>query len=69
MTDKCYRCSSTNLEAGTLKSTGGLSFYPKKPKFMSWRTSKIAIITNMCLDCGFIEIVGDLNKAHKLMPR
>lgn len=67
MNNKCCRCSSKNMEAGMLKSTGGLSFYPNKPKFMSWMTSKIGVTARMCLDCGSIEIAGDLNKARKLI--
>ncbi len=66
MTKKCIKCGSENLQSGKLQSTGNLAFYPEKTKFMTLKTSNINAMANMCMDCGFIEIIGDINKAKDI---
>ncbi len=66
MSRKCVKCGSENLESGKLQSTGKLSFYPDSTKFLSIKTSDINATANMCIDCGFIEIIGDISKAKDI---
>jgi hypothetical protein len=38
-------------------------FRPDKTKFFSPRTSDLGVSGRMCMECGFLELVGDLEKA------
>ena len=62
----CFRCGSSALETGRVQSTGRIYFYVDDPKVMTVHTANVPIIATMCLDCGTIEFVGEVNKARKI---
>ncbi len=62
---KCHRCGSTKLEPGSL-SPVSLTFRPANTKFWTMRTNDVKVLANMCLDCGLMQLVGDVKKAQTL---
>jgi predicted nucleic-acid-binding Zn-ribbon protein len=63
---KCLRCGGENLTPGKVQSSGRMCFYPENTKFMTLKTSDVPVGANLCLDCGFIEFIGDVKKAKDL---
>jgi ferredoxin-like protein FixX len=66
---KCIRCGSTQLASGWAQSTGKMYFRPDKVNFFAPRTADLSVTGIMCLDCGTIELVGDVKKAQSLIKR
>ncbi len=64
---KCIRCGSTQLASGWAQSTGKMYFRPDKVNFFAPKTADLSVTGMMCLDCGTIELVGDINKARSLI--
>ena len=64
---KCIRCGSTSFSTGWVQSTGKMYFRPDKAKFFSPRTSDLGVSGRMCMECGFLELVGDLEKAKSVV--
>ena len=64
---KCIRCGSTQLSSGYLQSTGRMSFRPKSVHFFAPKTATLSVRGRMCLECGSIDLVGDLDKAQALV--
>jgi hypothetical protein len=65
---RCLRCGGERMEPGGLHTIGGLSFYPANSTF--WTLSPtVAIQAFLCLDCGHLELVGDVKKAEALVGR
>ncbi|CAA9589388.1 hypothetical protein AVDCRST_MAG81-4679 [uncultured Synechococcales cyanobacterium] len=71
--NKCIKCGSTSLETGVVKAptdrSGRIHFYADNTKFMTLQTGAIDVYSSMCLDCGFIELIGDVQKARSLTGR
>ena len=63
---KCLRCGSTDLQPGRIQSTGKIWFTPDNAKFFTFKTSDVTVRANICLDCGTVELVGDVHKAQSL---
>jgi hypothetical protein len=63
---KCLRCGSTNLQPGRLQATGRVSFTPDNARFFTLQTSDVPVRADICLDCGTVELVGDVQKAQSL---
>ena len=63
----CYRCGSSNLQPGAIQSSGKLHFRPANAKFWTFVTADVGVDANMCMDCGAIELVGDVKKAETVM--
>lgn len=63
---KCLNCNGTNIHTGALHSTGKTHFRPSDVKFLKMETANIDVNANMCLDCGYISLTGDIEKAKKL---
>ena len=66
---KCLRCGGTKLEPGAIQSTGSIYFRPTNSSFWSFQTVDVPVQANMCLDCGTVELVGDVRKAESLVGR
>ena len=66
---KCIRCGSTQLASGWAQSTGKMYFRPDKVSFFALKTADLSVTGMMCLDCGTIELVGDVKKAQSLIKR
>jgi hypothetical protein len=62
----CLHCGSSSIERGRVQSTGRLYFRPANPRIMTVRTADIPVRASMCLDCGAIDLGGEVNKARKL---
>lgn len=54
------------MEPGGLAARGGLSFFPANCTFWTL-TPSVAIQAFLCLDCGNVELVGDVKKAEALI--
>jgi hypothetical protein len=63
---KCFRCGSTKDTSGWMQSTGKMYFRPDHVKFLTPKTADISVNGSMCLECGSIELVGDLKKLQSL---
>ena len=64
---KCSNCGSSNMQTGTLHSTGRTYFRPSGAKFLKLQTANIDISADMCLDCGSISLNGDAEKVKNLI--
>ena len=65
----CSRCGSSKLESGRVQSTGRLHFHFENPRFLTMHTGYVPIVSTMCLDCGNIDLVGEVTKARKLSKK
>jgi hypothetical protein len=54
------------MEPGGLQSRGGVSFHPANSTFWTLQPN-VAIQAFLCLDCGNLELVGDVKKAEALV--
>jgi hypothetical protein len=63
----CMRCGSTELVAGWAQSTGKVCFRPDKARFLIPKTADVPVHSIMCLECGTIELVGDVKKGRSLI--
>ena len=64
---KCLRCGGTNLEPGSIQSSGRVCFRPKRAKFISTKVADVSVKAHICIDCGHMELVGDAKKAKLLV--
>jgi hypothetical protein len=71
----CYRCGSASLESGSVLNGDlpTLAFLPGKVRMRFWkfylRRPVIQIAARICLDCGTIELTGDVAKVRALLGR
>lgn len=66
---KCTECGGTDLEPGAIQSTGKLYFRPANAKFLTLRTADISVNANVCVDCGHVQLVADVEKLAALTTR
>ena len=64
---KCLRCGGTQLEPGRIQSRGKVWFKPDNAKFFTFNTSDVQVRAALCLDCGTVDLVGDIEKAQALI--
>ena len=55
------------MAAGKAQSSGRVYFRPDNVNFFALQTADLAVKGFMCLDCGNIELVGDVKKARALV--
>ena len=65
----CSRCGGSTLEAGKLQSTGRMSFHFDDPRFLTALTGYVPIFSTMYLDCGTIDLIGEVSKARKISKK
>jgi len=65
---RCLRCGGERMEPGGLHTLGGLAFHPANSTFWTL-TPNVEIQAFLCLDCGNLELVGDVKKAEALVGR
>jgi len=65
---RCLGCGGERMEPGGLHTVGGLSFRPANSTFWTL-TPNVEMQAFLCLDCGNVELVGDLKKAEALVGR
>ncbi len=54
---------------GQLKGQARLTSYPTGAPFWTLALSDVPVSAMMCLDCGFIELRGDVERARQLLHR
>jgi hypothetical protein len=62
----CSRCGGSKLESGRIQSTGRIHFHFENPRFLTIHTGYVPILSTICLDCGTIDLVGEVDKARKI---
>ena len=62
----CPNCNSTNMESGTLGSTGRIHFRPNSAKFLKLKTANVDVAASLCMDCGHLALTGDTEKTKEL---
>jgi len=62
----CPICNSTNMESGSLGSTGKIHFRPEGAKFLKLKTANVDIAASLCMDCGYVALAGDTEKVQTL---
>lgn len=66
---RCPGCGSTELEPGTIQSSGKVYFRPENTKFLTFGTNDVELSANLCMNCGHVMLVGDLRKANRLLDK
>jgi predicted nucleic-acid-binding Zn-ribbon protein len=66
---KCLRCGGSNLVPSELQSTGKVYARPKHAKLKTLLTTGVLIKANICLDCGYVELLVNAAKAKSLMKK
>jgi hypothetical protein len=56
----CSRCGGATPEAGRVQSTGRVNFHFEDPRFLTALTGYVPILSTMCLDCGTIDLSGEV---------
>ena len=59
---RCAKCGSRKFAKGRTD----VGFVPHDTKFLKFKTSTVNVQAKMCLECGFIEFAGDIEKAKYL---
>jgi len=67
--EKCSICNSTNMEPGTILSTGKLHFRPEHARFLKLKTANVEVTAHLCLDCGHISLTGDAERVKGLVAK
>ena len=65
----CPYCHHNELADGRLQTSGRVSFYPKKTRFWTYKTSNIDLRARMCTRCGGISLIGDVDKLDDLRDK
>ena len=65
----CSRCGGATLEAGRVQSTGRVNFHFEDPRFLTALTGYVPIFSTMCLDCGTIDLSGEVSRARKISKK
>jgi predicted nucleic-acid-binding Zn-ribbon protein len=66
---KCPICNSTNVQAGTIHSTGKLHFRPEHARFLQLETADAEVTAHLCMDCGHISLTSDTEKVKALTEK
>jgi len=62
----CRRCGSAAIAAGAFHGPGRASFRPEGAKFLTLESGDVMTKATMCMQCGLIELTGDVNKLRRL---
>jgi hypothetical protein len=65
---RCLRCGGERMEPGGVAARIGLSFHPANSTFWTLQPN-VAVQAFLCLDCGHLELVGDVQRAEALVGR
>ncbi len=63
---KCLRCGGTNVKPGALQSTGKIDARPNDAKLETVFTTGALVNSNICFDCGHVEMVVEPDKLKSL---
>lgn len=67
MPTKCIKCNSENVEKGRFRSIEDCHFKLNNTKFFTLKMPKIPVSAYMCLECGNIELIGNIERAKSLL--
>lgn len=59
---KCLRCGGSEFQSGEMNSV----WRPDGLKFFSLQSAVAFIRADMCLDCGTMDLVGDVQKVREM---
>ena len=62
----CSRCGGSSVESGKVQSTGRIHFHFENARFLTTHTGYVPIFSTMCLECGTIDLIGEVSKARKI---
>ena len=62
----CSRCGGSSVESGKVQSTGRIHFHFENARFLAPHPGYVSIFSTMCLDCGTIDLIGEVDKARKI---
>ena len=65
----CSRCGGSKLESGRVQSTGRIHFHFENPRFLTMRTGYVPVDATICLDCGTIDLKGEVDKARRISKK
>lgn len=63
----CNCCGADKLIAGQVQSTGAIYFRPTDVPFLTLTSPNIRVNANMCLGCGAIQLVGEVEQARRVL--
>ena len=64
--NKCLRCGGTEFTDGNIQSSGKVIFRVSKARFITTRTNTIAVDAVLCMNCGHMDFIGDVEKVRQL---
>ena len=64
---KCLRCGSELIADSALYGPGRLALRPDDTRFLTMESGHVMTKATMCRECGFVEIVGDVQKLRRLI--
>jgi hypothetical protein len=64
---KCLKCNGEMVQPGALYTVTRLAFRPEGTKFLTLETGDVLTKASMCRECGYVEIIGDVNKLRRLV--
>ena len=67
LNSKCLRCGSELLADGALYGPSRLALRPDDTRFLTMESGHVMTKATMCRECGFVEIVGDVQKLRRLI--
>ncbi|MDH3558568.1 MAG: hypothetical protein OES18_22210 [Deltaproteobacteria bacterium] len=59
----CSHCGGATLEPGRV------NFHFEDQRFLTALTGYVPILSTMCLDCGTIDLSGEVEKARKISKK
>jgi hypothetical protein len=65
-TPRCVRCGNELVAGGALYGPTRASFRPEGTKFLTLESGDVMTKTNICRECGFVEMTGDVEKLRRL---
>jgi predicted nucleic-acid-binding Zn-ribbon protein len=68
---KCSGCGGSDFEPGSVKAVGSsvtwdMSFRPMNTKFFTLKSPDIVITPYLCIKCGQVSFMGDMEKVKKV---
>lgn len=64
----CLQCGGSDLESGVLKAENPVYLHLDNTPFFTF-VSRVPIKTMMCMNCGAIQLVGEVSEAKRILKR
>jgi len=66
---RCALCGQSGLINGQLEGTGRIYFHPSVTRFWTFEESAVPIKAKVCSACGHIQMLAEVSKLTRLMPK